>query len=454
MKIKITIPPKILFVINLLRNSGYEAGVVGGCTRDSIMGICPNDWDICTSATPKEIQNVFKDFKQLDMGLKHGTIVVIIDNEEIEITTYRIDGTYSDGRRPDKVNFTRNLIEDLSRRDYTINAIFYNDEEGIIDPFNGTMDIKNKLIKSVGNADKRFKEDALRILRGIRLASKLGFFIEENTKKAMFSNKELLKKISQERITIEFIKLIQGKDAVKVLDEFKDIICYIIPEITPMIGFNQNNPYHIYDVWHHSLIAVKNTDNLILRLTMLFHDIGKPYCYTLDEKAIGHFYGHEDISAKLTSEIFKRMKITNSESLSKDDVKTIIKLIKYHDITIEHNKKDVKKWLFKLDGDEKLFKLLLEVKKIDTLAKCPKIQDEILNSINTIEVILKEILAENPCITLKDLSISGKDLINLGIPKGKKIGEILNILLQDVINEKIPNNKELLLLEAKKIKDN
>lgn len=448
MNVRINIPKNPALAIKMLIDAGFEAGIVGGCTRDAIMGETPHDWDICTSATPEEIQSIFKDFKKLTIGLKHGTVVVIMNNEEIEITTYRIDGEYSDGRRPNNVYFTKNLIEDLSRRDYTQNAIFFNEFHGIIDPFNGVSDIEHKIIRCVGNANKRLQEDALRILRGIRFASKQGFEIEESTKIAMLRNKELLKNISKERISVEFVKMLQGKNALNILDEFQEVIAYIIPETKAMMGFDQHNPHHIYDVWRHTLAAVNNAHGLILKLTMFFHDIAKPSCYNLDDKKIGHFYGHADSSAKITSEIFKRMKITNAEEISTSDLKDIIELIKYHDTMIQPTKQSVKKMLSKLDGNIMQFHRLLSVKRADALAQSPDNLSVRLKEINTIETILNEVLIEHNCITLKDLAITGKDIIALGIPAGKKIGELLSKLLEDVIEENISNEKEALLLQV------
>ncbi|GAA0076250.1 CCA tRNA nucleotidyltransferase [Clostridium sp. CTA-5] len=450
MTLKINIPKNPALVLKMLIDAGFEAGVVGGCTRDAIMDKIPHDWDICTSATPDEIQTVFQNFKQLTVGLKHGTVVVFINNEEIEVTTYRIDGIYSDGRRPDTVDFTRNLVEDLSRRDYTQNAIFFNESVGIIDPFNGISDIQHKIIRCVGDPNKRLKEDALRILRGIRFASNLGFRVEESTKTAMFKNKELLGNISQERIAVEFIKMLQGKNIMNILDEFREIILCIVPEMKTMIGFKQNNPYHCYDVWKHTLIAINNVDGLILKLTMFFHDIAKPYCYSIDRQGIGHFYGHANESAKIASEIFKRMKLTNAESLDKNDIKNIIELIKYHDIIIEPRKKSIRKILSKLDGNIAQFERLLSVKRADILAQTPDKVITRLKEIDLIQEILNEVVRENTCTTLKDLNINGKDLIAIGIPAGKKIGEILNLLLEDVIAENLQNEKKSLLMAAQK----
>jgi len=451
MKIKINIPENPALAIKMLMDEGFEAGVVGGCVRDAIMGEIPHDWDICTSALPLEIQIVFKKFRQLTMGLKHGTVVIIIAGENIEITTYRIDGEYLDGRRPENVEFTRSLVEDLGRRDYTQNAIFYNDVQGIVDPFNGARDIKNKVIRAVGDADKRLKEDALRILRGVRFASKLGFQVEEATKNAMFSNKELLKNISIERVTVEFIKTLQGEDAKSVLEEFQEIISYIIPEIKSMIGFKQNNPYHVYDVWEHTVVAVNNVDDLILKLTMFFHDIGKPSCYTVDEKGIGHFYGHQDSSARITFEIFKRMKMTNADGINGNDLKDVIELIKYHDIRIEPRKKSVRRVLSKLEGNQLQFQRLLLVKRADILAQAPDKLESRLKEIQAIELIFKDVVKEKACTTLKDLDVTGKDLIDIGVPQGREIGIVLNKLLKEVINERVFNEKEELLIAVKKM---
>jgi tRNA nucleotidyltransferase (CCA-adding enzyme) len=267
----------------------------------------------------------------------------------------------------------------------------------------------------------------------------------------MFPNKELLKNVSIERITVEFVKTLQGKNAMNILDEFQEIIGYIIPETKYMMGFEQNNPYHIYDVWKHTLVATHEASDLVLKLTMFFHDIAKPSCYTIDEKGIGHFYGHGDISARITSEIFKRMKMTNAKEINGNDLKDVIELIKYHDIMIEPRKKSVRKILSKLKGNELQFQRLLSVKRADVLAQAPDKLENRLKEIEAIELIFKEVVAEKACTTLKDLAVTGKDLIDLGIPAGKGIGIILNQLLEEVINEKLSNEKEELLIEVKKL---
>ncbi|MDD5794674.1 CCA tRNA nucleotidyltransferase [Clostridium sp. HCP1S3_B4] len=438
-----------LLAIKMLQNKGFEAGFVGGCVRDYIMGLEAKDFDITTSAMPNEIVDVFKEYKTLDIGIKHGTVVVIIDNEPIEITTYRIDGNYSDGRHPDSVTFTRNLINDLSRRDFTQNAIFYNDAQGLIDPFHGISDIKEKVIKTVGEPEKRFHEDGLRIMRCLRFASTLGFSIERNTKKAILDNINLLKNISIERITCEFVKLMGGNNACEILQEYKSVFAFFIPELKKTFDFNQHNPYHKYDVFTHIVESVKNSPNLKIKLVMLFHDIGKPQCFFEDEKNIGHFYGHADVSYTITKEIFKRLKISTSKNLSKKDIEDILLLIRLHDIQLNPTTKSIKKILLKLNGDTNLFLDLLKVKKADTLAKSDFKKEESLKIIDLCQDIFMDILNENLCLSIKDLKLTGNDIKDLGL-KGKDIGIMLNLLLQNVIEEKLQNNKKDLISFAKR----
>lgn len=434
---KIDIPSSIKLALNKLHNAEYEAYVVGGCVRDALLGKVPHDWDIATSATPREIQELFNSFKQITTGLKHGTVMVVIDNELVEITTFRIDGEYSDGRRPDKVSYTTNISEDLSRRDFTINACAAT-ESILIDPFGGEKDAANKLIRCVGNPVKRFTEDALRILRGIRFASVLNFNVEEKTKEAMHKCRGLLENVSQERITEEFCKTLLGNNVSKTLSEFKDIIAYIIPEISDMIGFSQNNPYHIYNVYEHSLKAVESIEsNLVLRICMFFHDIAKPQCYSIDNKNVGHFYGHPEVSAAMAEKILRRMRFSNEKILA------VTELIKYHDLQIGLTSKSIKKQLSKLGKIQ--FRRLLKVKRADILAQSPSKAQHRLKDLDKVEEILNEIIQENSCVSLHDLAINGSDLIKIGIPEGKQIGLILYKLLEMVINEEVENNREDLI---------
>jgi len=439
--ININIPKKIKLALDKLHEAGYEAYVVGGCVRDSLLGKEPDDWDITTSATPEEIKKVFRDYHQIDTGLKHGTVGILIGRELIEITTYRIDDQYSDGRRPDKVYFTKNIVEDLKRRDFTINACAMTDRQ-IVDPFGGQEDLKKCLIRCVGNPVERFTEDALRILRGIRFASVLGFQVEDRTKKAMFECMHLLKNISQERITMEFCKTLLGEKVYDTLMEFKEIIIFLIPEVKDMVGFDQHNDYHIYDVYQHTLKSVELiAKDIILRSTMFFHDMGKPKCFSLDKNNIGHFYGHAEVSAHMAQKVLKRMRFSNK------DINDIVQLIKYHDRQIALTSKSIKRLLSEIG--ETQFKRLLKVKRADNLAKNPLYTKERLDKLEAIENKLDAVLAENPCITLKDLAIDGHDLIVLGIPQGKDIGVILNKLLEMVINEEVENTREALIEKVK-----
>lgn len=431
------LPQDVLFILDTLNNSGFEAYVVGGCVRDSLIGKKPKDWDICTNAKPKDTMEVFKNYHIIPTGLQHGTITVMLNGEGYEITTYRVDGDYSDGRHPDKVSFTSNLSEDLSRRDFTINAMAYSEEEGIVDLYGGIKDLKAKEICCVGNPMERFNEDALRIMRAIRFSSVLGYKIEENTHNAMIKLYTNLDKIAKERINIEFSKMLCGKTPMYLLDKYSLIFEYIIPEIKPMIGFNQNNPYHCLDVWKHSLCVlseIKDT-NLSLRLAALFHDIGKPFCYTEDD-GVGHFYGHADKSVEITEKVLKNLKYSN------DIIEEVLTLIKYHDVQISLSNKFIRRMLNKMD--ENLFNELLELKKADIIGQSEKDREKRLKEIEDLKLLLSNFKFEDECFSLKQLKINGNDLIKMGIKPGIKMGQILNELFEMVVEEKIKNEHDVL----------
>lgn len=438
----IKIPENAKYLIGVLKEKGFEAFVVGGCVRDCILGKPPKDWDICTSALPEQVMYCFQNHQVIETGLKHGTVTIVIDKEPYEVTTYRIDGEYSDNRRPDSVSFTSSLIEDLSRRDFTINAMAFNEESGLQDPFGGSKDIAAGRIQCVGDADKRFQEDALRIMRAVRFASQLEFEIAHETQLAMVRNKSLLQKISVERISAELNKLLCGKGVANVLKEYPQIIGEAIPEIFPMVGFEQKNPYHIYDVWGHTVTAINNIrDDLVLRLTMFFHDIGKPDCFSVDSGGIGHFYGHEEKSAMITHEVMKRLRYNNQT------INDVVMLIKNHDIRFTVNRKFAKKMLNKL-GEEKLH-LLTEVRIADVTAQSQVNQDARVQKVDSFRAVIKEVMSQNQCFSLTDLAINGRDLIDLGIGQGKSLGEILHLLMNMVIEEEIDNDKPTLLSKAK-----
>lgn len=339
MKFKINIPADANELIHTLQNNGCSAYIVGGCVRDSILGRTPHDWDICTSATPSEMLKIFKDRKIIETGLQHGTVTVVVNGEPYEITTYRIDGIYSDNRRPDTVTFTDKLVEDLRRRDFTINAMAYNDEEGLIDPFNGMQGIEYKKIDCVGSAKDRFEEDALRILRAIRFAAQLEFTIMPGTEWEIHQQYKNLENISIERINSEFCKIASSDDFCVELLLYKDVFSLFIPELKDMFDFPQNNPWHIWDVFGHTIHAVEYCDSndLTVRLAVFFHDFGKPHSYQDGEDGIRHFKGHERVSADITDSIMKRLRFDNETR------NNVVELVYYHDATFEVGKKTCEK---------------------------------------------------------------------------------------------------------------
>ena len=432
------LPMDVKFILDKLHSSGLEGYVVGGCVRDTLLGKEPKDWDICTNAKPEKVMSVFEGFNIIPTGLQHGTVTVVINHIGYEITTYRVDGDYSDGRHPDSVSFTSSLAEDLSRRDFTVNALAYNEVEGIVDIFGGIDDLRRKRIKCVGKAVDRFNEDALRILRALRFSSVLGFDIDIETKKAIFEVYKNLDKIAKERINAEFSKLILGVNNVKILREYEKIIFYIIPELRKLKGFEQNNPYHTFDVWVHSLktlYEIKEKD-LELRLSALFHDIAKPICYSVDEKGIGHFYEHPEKSAEITEKIMKDLKFSNEE------IYNVITLIKNHDNQLSSTKKCLRKILNKMEMP--LLLRLLELKRADIKAQNPKYISR-LNEIKDFEKVIENFSVEDECFSLKHLKVNGNDLISMGIKPGKQMGEILNNLLSLVVEEQLVNERDELL---------
>ena len=445
MEIKINIPADTNELIHTLQNNGHSAYIVGGCVRDSILGRTPHDWDICTSATPSEMLEIFKDRKIIETGLQHGTVTIVVNGEPYEITTYRIDGIYSDNRRPDTVTFTDKLIEDLRRRDFTINAMAYNDEEGLIDPFNGMEDIKYKKISCVGCAEDRFGEDALRILRAIRFAAQLEFIIMPGTDWEIHKQYKNLENISIERINSEFCKIASSDDFCVELLLYKDVFSLFIPELKDMFDFPQNNPWHIWDVFGHTIHAVEycDSDDLVVRLAVFFHDFGKPHSYQDGEDGIRHFKGHGKVSADMTDSIMKRLRFDNETR------NNVVELVYYHDATFEVGKKYVKRWLNKIG--EKQFRRLLQVKKADNKAQNLELSSVRIKELSEIEALIDEVLQEDECFSLKDLAVNGKDLIGVGYKSGKELGNALNKLLQLVIDGDCPNEKEKLLQEAESL---
>lgn len=435
--IDIFIPSYCKKVINLLQNCGFEAYIVGGCVRDSLMGKTPNDYDVTTNATPQEMLECFKGQRVVETGLKHGTVTVVIDNQNIEVTTYRIDGEYQDNRHPKSVNFTKNLKEDLKRRDFTVNALAFNEKSGLVDLFDGEKDIKKGIIKCVGEPDKRFSEDGLRILRALRFSSVLGFEIDEETAKSIHKNKNLLKNISVERIFVEFKKLLCGKNAENVLLKFKDVIAVFIPEITPCFDFDQHTKYHCYDIYTHIIKTVSSiAPEEKLRLSAFFHDIGKPQVYFTDENGVGHFYGHNKSSKKITRDVLDRLKCDNETK------NFVLEMVYYHDVDVVTTEKAVKRFLNKTSPE--FLRQLIEIKRADAAAHAPQYRDreEYLNALLS---ILEKIENEKQCFSLKDLDLNGSDLIENGFVEGEQIGKVINYALESVINGEVKNKKDELI---------
>lgn len=437
-------PKNVDTAINLLQSAGFEAYAVGGCVRDSLLGKTPNDWDITTSAKPEDMKSVFADFHCIDTGIKHGTVTVVIDGEPLEITTFRLDGEYEDNRHPKSVTFTSNLSADLGRRDFTVNAMAYSKMTGTVDLFGGQNDLKNGIIRCVGDPDRRFNEDALRILRALRFASALDFEIEEKTAQSLLKNRTLLGNISEERIAKELLKLVCGKGAKRILTDFAPVLFEILPELQPMYKNSHDNPHHCYDIYEHALIAVESIDpEPTLRFAMLLHDCGKPAVKKFDENGVAHFYGHQRISAEISAQILARLKVSNK---FRDE---ILFLVSNHDRwELYENTAKMPRYLskFGLDGVLKLLKVM----RADVLAQSPEYRYR-LDQITDAEEIAKNLAAQKPCLSLSELQINGRTLMDIGIPQGRKLGAVLAQLLDEVIDGVTKNTQEALTTRAREI---
>ncbi len=433
-------PEQVKTALRLLFNSGFEAFAVGGCVRDSLLGKTPDDWDLTTSALPQETETVFKDYRLIETGLQHGTVTVILDGMPLEITTFRVDGDYKDARHPESVTFTRTLRDDLARRDFTVNTLCWNEREGVVDLFGGIADIEHGILRAVGVPDKRFQEDALRILRGIRFSALLGFPLEEETSRSIHRNKDLLSAVAAERIRVEFGKLLCGKDAARVIDMYHDVIEVFIPELRPLLGCPQNTPYHCFDVFHHTLAALENIEPAeIPRLCMFFHDFGKPGCRRTDENGRDHFKGHEAVSAQIAEPILRRLRYDSKT------VRTVTERIRIHDTKSAATKIQAKKLLFKIGVEN--YRALIDIKRADARGKAkPHAIDEKLCKMDS---LLSEILENGECFSLAALAVNGDDLQSVGITDGKEIKAALDALLLAVIEERCPNEKASLLAELR-----
>lgn len=432
----IKIPEKINYILETFWQNGFEAYCVGGSIRDSVMGIPTGDWDITTSALPQETKELFKNEKIIDTGIKHGTVSIIIDHEAVEVTTFRIDGEYSDNRHPTEVAFTRNLSEDLKRRDFTVNTLAYSEKSGLVDLCGGLSDIESRIIRTVGNPEERFNEDGLRIMRALRFASTLNFTIEEETKTAIHKQRHLLKNISVERISVELNKLLLGENVFNVLTEFSDVFAVIIPEIEPCIDFKQYGKKHAYDVWTHICHTVDTIpQDRILRLTMLLHDLGKIPTHKLNEAGDSTFKNHATVGGEMAKEILTRLRF------DKKTINRVSFLVGNHDFEPPEAKIELKKKMKALTAED--VRALLVIKKSDRGALSEAFRD-ISKESEQVLIWLKEIEDNNECVTIGQLKVNGNDLLKLGI-KNEEIGKKLDFLLENVIEEKIKNTRHELL---------
>lgn len=438
----INLPSQINTVLDILERNGHEAYIVGGCVRDYLMGTPPHDWDVTTSADPEQIKASFSGYRTVDTGIKHGTVTVIVENMQIEITTFRIDGKYSDNRHPDGVLFTQNIADDLSRRDFTMNAIAYNPKSGIIDPFGGEKDIKNKIIRCVGTPDKRFGEDALRILRAVRFASVLGFDIEKNTSESVIKNENLITNVAVERISVELLKLLTGKNVFSVLSKYRSVLAVFIPEIALEFDFRQYGKKHAYDVWIHTCLTVANIENdPVLRLTMLLHDTGKPATHQKNEKGDSTFRNHAAVGGVIAENILRRLRMSN------EYIKTVSFLVSVHDWEVPENRVQVKKYL-RILGEQNFIRLM-KIRRADKSALSKDfrdISDKLIFAYNEFDDVIEK---EEPYL-LSHLAVNGSDLKNLF--RNEEIGEKLNVLLDYVTENPLMNNKKTLIEKAESLK--
>ena len=444
----IHLPEYVENVLGRLTRAGYRAYAVGGCVRDSLLNREPNDWDICTSALPEETQALFAEERTIPTGIKHGTVTLLVGGNPLEITTFRTEDEYSDFRHPDEVRFVRDIREDLARRDFTVNAMAYNPIDGLVDDFGGQKDLENGIIRCVGAPEIRFTEDALRVLRALRFAARYGFSIEEKTAQAMRNCKALLQNISVERIFSEIKGILAGKYAAEMLRQFPDVFFSVLPELEPMFGFEQNKPSrHLHDVWLHTVYALEASDpDIIVRLAVLLHDCGKPQTYSIDpETGYGRFYGHPKAGGALADAMLRRLKCDNATR------EAVVILIENHEMLSGHSKTALRRLLSKI-GKENMLRLM-KVRRADAASHTENTRRELLVMADEDERILQELLDSEGQLTVKDLAVNGRDLQSVGFVPGRAIGEELDVLLNQVIDGRLPNDRTALLKFSAERKD-
>ncbi len=437
---KIALPEKVSFIINTLMRAGYEAYAVGGCVRDVMLNRTPMDWDITTSAKPHEVKQLFG--HTIDTGILHGTVTVMLEQEGFEVTTYRIDGEYEDARHPKEVSFTSDLLEDLKRRDFTINAMAYNDTQGLVDAFDGVGDLKRGIIRCVGRATERFSEDALRMLRAVRFSAQLGFVLEEETRTAIVELAPNIAKVSAERIQMELVKLLTSNHPEEIRTAYETgLTAVFLPEFDRMMETAQNNPHHCYTVGEHTLMALQGVEaDKVLRFTMLLHDVAKPVCRTTDENGTDHFYGHPQKGSEMARMILRRLKFDN------DTTDRVSALVRWHDDNPELSPRSVRRAISRI-GLER-YPALFAVKRADTLAQSMYRREEKLKYLHDYEMLYQEVMEKQQCLTIKQLAVTGSDLIEAGMQPGKEIGSVLKKLLELVLEDPELNTKEKLLKQV------
>ena len=435
---KFDLPAGARRILQTLKVAGHEACLVGGCVRDLLRGVEPHDWDVCTSALPEETERCFADRRVIETGLRHGTVTVLEEGEPYEITTYRTEGPYSDSRRPDFVRFVPNLEEDLARRDFTMNAIAMDLQGNLRDPYGGADDIKAGLIRCVGEPDRRFQEDGLRVMRALRFAAVFGYEIEGQTAQAVHKNRAMLDRVAAERINGELCRLLAGKNAGDILRRYPDVFCQFWPQLGPLVTLEQHNPWHCWGGWEHTVRAVEAAPaNVTLRLAMLLHDIGKPACKSTDERGIDHFYGHPAVSAQLADQMLWALKFDNKTR------ERVVLLVERHDAQLPPESQVIRRWLNRL-GPEAFFQLL-DVKRADGMGQAPEKVRDRMAELDGIRVKAERILAERQCLTLKDLAVNGRDVIAAGIEPGPEVGRVLAGLLEGVLRGELINRRDVLL---------
>ena len=440
----IQIPEHALTVVERLERYGYEAYVVGGCVRDSLLGRSPKDWDVCTNALPEEVLRVFRRFHVIKTGLQHGTVTVMVSHQPVEVTTFRIDGAYTDNRHPDSVNFVSRVEEDLARRDFTINAMAYNPTRGLVDAFGGQEDLRAGIIRCVGEPDARFNEDGLRILRALRFAARYNFGIETETAFSIHRNRHLLENVSVERIFAELKGILVGEGVLGMMQAFPDVFAIIIPELAPTIGFDQRNPHHCYDVWTHIAHAVQAAPaDEVLRLALLLHDIAKPATYTLGEDGKGHFYDHGQVGADMARDILLHLKSDTAT------LQNVVTLVREHDRVLPTTAPGMRRIIGKL-GISTL-QQLLAVKQADMSAQSSHEREQKKATLRDARLLLEDVLDEAPAFTVSDLAITGRDLIALGVNPGPALGHILKTLLSEVQDELLDNTRDALSTRAREL---